>query len=94
MKLKPEMLANAEIPVGKNKPTLLVPSDAIQQIDGQDAIFVRTAPDRFSIRPVRVGETSEGRTPVLEGLKAGDQIVIQGSFILKSQLLKSSIEGQ
>jgi cobalt-zinc-cadmium efflux system membrane fusion protein len=94
LKLKPEMLANAEIPVGKNKPTLLVPSDAIQQIDGQDVIFVRTAVDRFAIRPVRVGETSEGRTPVFEGLKAGEQIVIRGSFVLKSQLLKSSMEGQ
>jgi membrane fusion protein, heavy metal efflux system len=94
MKLKPEMLANAEIPVGKNKPTLLVPSDAIQQIDGQDVIFVRTAADRFVIRPVRIGETSEGTTPVFEGLKAGEQIVIRGSFVLKSQLLKSSIEGQ
>ena len=94
MKLKPEMLANAEIPVGKNKPTLLVPSGAIQQIDGQDVIFVRTATDRFAIRPVRVGETSEGRTPVFEGLKPGEQIVTRGSFVLKSQLLKSSMEGQ
>jgi cobalt-zinc-cadmium efflux system membrane fusion protein len=94
MKLKPEMLANAEIPVGKNKPTLLVPSDAIQQIDGQDVIFVRTAADRFAIRPIRIGETSQGRTPVLEGLKAGEQIVIRGSFVLKSQLLKSSMQGQ
>jgi cobalt-zinc-cadmium efflux system membrane fusion protein len=94
MKLKPEMLANAEIPVGKNKPTLLVRSDAIQQIDGQDVVFVRTAADRFAIRPVRVGETSEGRTRVFEGLKTGEQIVIRGSFVLKSQLLKSSMEGQ
>jgi membrane fusion protein, heavy metal efflux system len=94
IKLKPEMLANAEIPVGKNKPTLLVPSDAIQQIDGQDVIFVRTGADRFAIRPVRIGETSEGRIPVIEGLRIGEQIVIRGSFVLKSQLLKSSIEGQ
>src|SRR3984893_7755307 len=94
MKLKPEMLANAEIPVGKSKPTLLVPSDAIQQIDGQDVIFVRTAADRFASRPVRVGETSEGMTPVFEGLKTGEQIVVRGSFILKSQLLKSSMESQ
>jgi cobalt-zinc-cadmium efflux system membrane fusion protein len=94
MKLKPEMLANAEIPVGKNKPTLLVPSDAIQQMNGQDVIFVRTGADRFAIRPIRIGETSEGRTPVFEGLKAGEQIVIRGSFVLKSQLLKSSMEGQ
>src|ERR1700676_4064537 len=94
MKLKPEMLANAEIPVGKVKPTLLLPSDAIQQIDGQDVVFVRTAADRFAIRPVRVGETSEGRTPVFEGLRTGELIVIRGSFVLKSQLLKSSMEGQ
>ena len=94
MKLKPEMLANAEIRVGKVKPTLLVPSDAIQQIDGQDVVFVRTAADRFAIRPVRVGETSEGRTPVFEGLRTGELIVIRGSFVLKSQLLKSSMEGQ
>jgi cobalt-zinc-cadmium efflux system membrane fusion protein len=94
MKLKPEMLANAEIPVGRDKPTLLVPSDAIQQINGQDVIFVRTAADRFAIRPVRIGETSEGMSPVLEGLKIGEQIVVRGSFILKSQLLKSSMESQ
>jgi RND family efflux transporter MFP subunit len=92
MKLKPEMLANAEIPVGKQKPMLVVPSDAIQQINGQDVIFVRTAADRFAIRPVRVGETAGGRTPVFEGLEPGEQIVVQGSFVLKSQLLRSSME--
>ena len=94
MKLKPEMLGNAEIPVGKHKPTLLVPSDAIQQINGQDVVFVRIAADRFAIRPVRVGETAGGGTPVLEGLQPGEQVVVQGTFVLKSQLLKSSMESQ
>ena len=94
MKLKPEMLAIAEIPVGKRKPTLVVPSDAIQQINGQDVVFVRTAADRFAIRPVSVGETVGGRTPVFEGLKPGEQVVVQGSFVLKSQILKSSMENE
>ena len=94
IRLKPEMLANAEIPVGKHKSTLLMPSDAIQQINGQDVVFVRTAADRFAIRPVRVGETVGGRTPVFEGLKPGEQVVVQGSFVLKSQLLRSSMESQ
>jgi cobalt-zinc-cadmium efflux system membrane fusion protein len=93
-RLKPEMLANAEIPVGKRKPTLVVPSDAVQQFNGQDVVFVRTAADRFAIRPVNVGETIGGRTPVLDGLKPGEQVVVQGSFILKSQFLKSSMEDQ
>jgi cobalt-zinc-cadmium efflux system membrane fusion protein len=94
MKLKPEMLANAEIPVGKRKPVLLVPSDAIQQVNSQDVVFVRTAADRFAIRPVSVGETVGDKTPISEGLKPGEQVVVQGSFILKSQILKSSMENQ
>ena len=93
-RLKPEMLANAEIPVGNGKRGLQVPSDAIQQIDNDDIVFVRTAADRFVIRPVRVGETVEGKTPVLEGLQPGEQIVVQGSFVLKSQLLKSTMESE
>ena len=93
-RLKPEMLANAEIPVGKGKPMLLVSSDAVQQVNNENVVFVQTASDHFEIRPVRVGETTGGKVPVLEGLKPGEQIVVQGSFILKSQLLRSSMESQ
>jgi len=92
--LRPEMLANAEISTGSRKPTILVVSDAIQQINGQDAVFVRTAADRFAVRAVRIGETVNGKTPVFEGLQPGEQIVVRGSFILKSQLLRASMEGE
>jgi membrane fusion protein, heavy metal efflux system len=93
-RLRPEMLADAAIPVGGRKPVLVVSSDAVQQVNGQDVVFVRTAPDRFAVRPVRVGETSDGKTPILEGIKAGDQVAIRGSFILKSQLLKATLESE
>ena len=91
-RLRPEMLADAEIPVGGRKATLAVPSDAVQQVNGQDVVFVRTEEGHFAVRPVRVGETSGGRTPVLEGISAGDAVVARGSFILKSQLLKATLE--
>jgi membrane fusion protein, heavy metal efflux system len=93
-RLKPEMLADAEIPIGDRKPTLLLSSDAIQQIENQDIVFVQTAVGHFEIRPVRVGETAEGKTPILEGLKAGEEVVVHGSFTLKGQLLKSSMESE
>jgi membrane fusion protein, heavy metal efflux system len=93
-RLRPEMLANAEIPVGGRRPTVVVPSDAIQQIGDQDVVFVQTAPGRFAVRPVRAGETADGKTPVLEGIQAGEQIVVRGSFVLKSQLLKSTLESE
>jgi cobalt-zinc-cadmium efflux system membrane fusion protein len=93
-RMRPEMLASAEIPVGGGKPVVLVSSDAVQQVNGQDVVFVRAAPDRFAVRPVHVGETAGGRTPILEGIQAGDQVVIRGSFILKSQLLKATLESE
>jgi membrane fusion protein, heavy metal efflux system len=88
------MLANAEIPVGARKPILLLPSEAVQQVNGQDVVFVKTAPDRFAARPVKIGETSGGKTPILNGIQAGDQVAIRGTFILKSQLLKSTLESE
>jgi cobalt-zinc-cadmium efflux system membrane fusion protein len=93
-RLRPEMLANAEIPVGGRKPTVVVPSDAIQQIGDQEVVFVQTAPGRFIVRPVRVGETADGKTPILEGIRAGEQIAVRGSFVLKSQLLKATLESE
>jgi cobalt-zinc-cadmium efflux system membrane fusion protein len=91
--LRPEMLATAEIPIGMARAQLLIPSDALQQIDNQDVVFVRAGDDRFVVRPVRVGETiADGRVPVLDGLGAGERVVVNGSFALKSQLLRAAIE--
>ena len=92
--LRPEMLVNAGIPLGPGKPALTVPSDAIQEIDNANVVFVLTSPGHFAIRPVRTGETAAGRTPVLEGIQPGEKIVVRGSFLLRSQLLKSAIEGE
>ena len=90
--LRPEMLATAEIPAGPSRELVLVPSDAIQEIDGQNVVFVRTAPDRFAIRAVETAETRNGETPITQGLKGGEQVVAKGSFVLKSQLLKATLE--
>jgi cobalt-zinc-cadmium efflux system membrane fusion protein len=92
--LRPEMLANVEIPSGPRKQVLSISSDAIQELDNANVAFVVTEPGHFAIRAVRTGETSGGRTTVLEGIQAGDKIVVQGSFLLRSQLLKSAIEGE
>jgi hypothetical protein len=43
---------------------------------------------------VKTGETLDGRTPILEGIQAGDQVAVRGSFVLKSQLLKASLENE
>ena len=90
--LRPGMLATAEVPGSARKMTVFVASDAVQQVDGQDVVFVRVAPDRFAVRAVEVAQTSNGQTPIVQGLKGDEQIVVRGSFILKSQLLRAALD--
>ena len=93
-RLRPEMLADAEVPVGRGRPAIAVPSDAVQQVNGQDVVFVQTAGNRFAVRTVKVGETIAGNTPIFEGIQPGDQVAVRGGFILKSQLLKATLESE
>jgi RND family efflux transporter MFP subunit len=90
-RLRPEMLANAEFDTGTGTATLQVPQEAIQQVNGQDVVFVRIAPDRFLVQPVDLGESIQNKVRVMQGLKPGDQVITRGSFIAKGQLLKSTI---
>lgn len=90
-RLRPEMLASAEFETGAGIPAVLVAQEAIQQVNGQDVVFVRVATDRFRVQAVQTGENMLGNVRILQGLKPGEQVITHGSFIAKSQLLKSSI---
>lgn len=90
-RLRPEMLANAEFAVGSGTPTLQVPQEAVQQVNGQDVVFVRLGPDRFRVQPVELGVIVQNKVRVLQGLHQGEQVIARGSFTAKGQLLKASI---
>jgi cobalt-zinc-cadmium efflux system membrane fusion protein len=94
IRLRPEMLATVQVEAGASKPQLAVPLDAVQQVNDQDVLFIKKADDRFEVRPVRIGEPVSGRVVVMDGLKPGDMVVTRGAFIVKSQLLKSSLESE
>lgn len=91
-RLKPEMYATANLQGSERRFGLFVPEEAVQDVNGVPSVFVRRAQTRFEARPVRTGQGVEGETEILEGLNAGDSIVVRGSFLLKSQMLKSTIQ--
>ncbi len=91
-KLKPEMYSNVEIDAGGSDSMLFVPQSALQEVGGEQVVFLRTAPEEFEVRPVVAGRTLETRLQIMRGLEPGDEVVTRGSFLLKSQLLKSSLE--
>ncbi|MBK5294822.1 MAG: efflux RND transporter periplasmic adaptor subunit [Acidobacteriia bacterium] len=93
--LKPEMFAEATIPGTAGRSAILIPQTSLQEIKGQQTVFVQTGANEFEVRAVDVRSSTEGpmggMTEVLGGLKRGDRVVTQGAFILKSQLLRTSL---
>ncbi|MBK9168303.1 MAG: efflux RND transporter periplasmic adaptor subunit [Bryobacterales bacterium] len=90
--LKPEMYVTTEIELATRGEALFVPTTAIQELRGQRVVFVRTAQDTYEARAVEAGQILAGETEILRGVEAGEEIVISGGFILKSELLKASLE--
>ena len=90
--LKPEMYATAEIEQPNSRQAVFVPEGAAQELNGQQIVFVRSSATQFVPRPIQVARTVNGEMEIANGLRAGEQVVVKGSFVLKSQLLKSSLQ--
>ncbi len=72
---------------------LVIPEEAIQEMDGQTTVFIPLEKkDEFLRKPVKIGQKTEGQVEVLEGLKEDERVVGKGSFYLKSELLKGELE--
>jgi len=89
--LRPEMYAVVELESGGSGEGLYVLQSAIQDVNGQPTVFVEAAPGRFEPRPVETGGSIDRLVEVRRGLRAGERVVVEGGFVLKSQLLKSTL---
>lgn len=92
--LKPEMFALVEIEQAQTSTGLFVPDSAVEQIDGKQVAFVQTGAGRFRARTLDTGPSEDRRVEVKAGLSKGDRIVVKGAFLLKSELLKSRLQGE
>jgi cobalt-zinc-cadmium efflux system membrane fusion protein len=72
---------------------IVVPQDAVQQIEGQWGVFV-VAGDDARFQPIRRGPELGGDVIVLEGLAPGERIAIEGAYLLKALALKRSGGGE
>lgn len=78
-------------PRGSQERGIILPEQAVQQIEGKDMVFVQVK-DGFQAVPVSVGSRSGGRVEILGGLRTGQTVVTEGAFVLKSQLGASEAE--
>lgn len=70
---------------------LVVPKEAIQNIEGVDAVFVPTE-EGFSVRPVTIGKSDAFQCEILDGLTAGEEYACKNTFLLRAHLQKDEAE--
>ena len=90
--LRPGLFGTLRLDDSGGDPTPIVPQSAVQEIHGRSVVFVPGEdPHTFRSVPVLIGAASSGQVEVLDGLVAGDRVVVQGAFVLKSQLLRGEL---
>ena len=90
--LKPEMFAMISVYTTSSPDALSVPLAAVQ--DGPDGtiVFVQREVGTFEARAVKLNNEEGDLVSVLEGVKAGEQVVTKGAFALKSEMERHKIE--
>ncbi len=89
-RLRPEMFAEVTL-VTDEQAVLSVPRAAVQQVGSRTVVFVVRGPRRFESREVTLGQASSEYIQVVTGLASGDEVVTQGSYALKSELLREQM---
>jgi cobalt-zinc-cadmium efflux system membrane fusion protein len=82
--LTPGMLT--EVRFAGSRDGLSVPVSSVLIKDGhRRVVYLQRADGKFEVREVRTGRSSGGRVAILEGVSAGDRIVVKGALLLDGE---------
>jgi cobalt-zinc-cadmium efflux system membrane fusion protein len=83
----------AHVAVGdpKREPVLVVPRNAVVEVNRKPVVFVRQPDGAFELHDVVLGQSSLGKVEVVSGLREGEPVVVEGAFTLKSSVLRGSL---
>ena len=89
--LRANMFGRARIALGDAAESLVVPRIAVQRVGEVNFAFVRLAEGEYEARRVKTGSREGDHVEITQGIKAGELVVTEGSFLLKTETLKGSI---
>ncbi len=88
---RPGMAVQADVTIGSTEAVVRVPLSALQRMEGRDVVFVRDA-ETYTAEPVTLGARDSEWVEVRKGLAAGDEVVVEQSFLIKADLGKAGAE--
>jgi Cu(I)/Ag(I) efflux system membrane fusion protein len=83
--LVPGMFASVDLTPTRNSEALLVPSEAVIQTGTRSVVIVAQGAGKFISVDVKPGAESNGQTEIMEGLEAGQKVVVSGQFLIDSE---------
>lgn len=83
-RLKPDMFANVEIITDVRRAAVSLPQSAVLDDGGKKIVFVATDKG-YEKHIVTTGIQSNDRVEILDGLQAGDKVVVKGNYLLLQQ---------
>lgn len=83
-KLKKDMYVNATVQAGSVNDVLSVPDPAVlRDSENQTFVYIQSGSNQFARRPVKTGDSHDGRTVIESGLNSGDRVVGDGGLFLQ-----------
>jgi cobalt-zinc-cadmium efflux system membrane fusion protein len=81
------MFVTASFQTGTGQRVTVVPRTAVQSVGERTVVYVPVEGEegKFAERPVKLGLPAGDIVQVLEGLKAGEKVVTEGSFFLRAE---------
>jgi len=82
--LRPDMFVDVELPL--RMPAMLsIPAEALLDSGLKKSVFVEKSSGIFEPREVETGRSFGNRIEIVSGLKAGERIVVSGTFLIDSE---------
>ena len=83
-KLKKDMYVVATVNAGTIRNAIALPDAAVlRDSENQPFVYAAASTNQFGRRSVTLGESLDGKTEITSGLKAGDQVIGNGSLFLQ-----------
>jgi len=94
MRLLPGMFVSATFVSRAAQPSIVVPRSAVLDTGTRKIVYLARPNGVFEAREVQVGAATEDLFPVLHGLTLGDNVVLNGNFLIDSQAhLSTGVSG-
>ncbi|MBI1355461.1 MAG: efflux RND transporter periplasmic adaptor subunit [Acidobacteria bacterium] len=92
-RLKPAMLANMTL-TDYASVARVVPASAVVRENNREYVFVQMTDNLFALREVELGDEFENARVLIDGVREGQQIVLDGAFHLNNERRRRAVSGE